>query len=137
MRGLEDIGMGIALSIKQKRSEVAHVPELLKRKNRRRPLTKVMACATFVSAPAACNDSTNNDSVVINNGSESNGVSFENGSLLDESTERVELDKGNFCERRSSQGLVDVPPVAEEQDSTGKIRFTRLHVLLDSYTLMS
>lgn len=79
MRGLEDLGMGVASTQGRKRSQVGHVQELSKRK-KRRPLTKVMECATMVSVPGEdSNESKKNSSVVINNNSDSNGVSSENG----------------------------------------------------------
>lgn len=131
MRGLEDLGMGIASSIKKRRPEAAHVHDLLKRKSRHRPLTKVMASTAIVSAPAESNEPNHNGSVVINNNSESNGVSSENGTLLDEPTEHKEKDSGISSENGSFQELFEVPLVAEEQDSTGKIQFMRLHVLLE------
>ncbi|KAL0429886.1 UNVERIFIED_CONTAM: hypothetical protein Sradi_0614600 [Sesamum radiatum] len=109
MRGLEDLGMGVASSPKRKRSQVAHVHEFLKRKNRRRTLTKVLESTTMVSVPVVpeqgssptgssvpvasdskvsgleSSESKNNNSVVINNNSDSNGVSCENEILLDAS----------------------------------------------------
>ncbi|KAE9467893.1 hypothetical protein C3L33_00194, partial [Rhododendron williamsianum] len=102
MRGLEDLGMGVVSSLKRKRSEVAHVHEFLKRKNRRRPLTKVLESTAMVSVPVTCeqipspngsplpgvsdskvsglesNESKRSLSVVLNN-SDSTGVSCENG----------------------------------------------------------
>lgn len=42
MKGLEDLGLGVASSLKRKRSLVDHVHEFLKKKNRRRALTKVL-----------------------------------------------------------------------------------------------
>ncbi|KAK4756611.1 hypothetical protein SAY87_006738 [Trapa incisa] len=41
-------------SLKRKRSQVAHVHDFLKRKNRRRPLTKVLESTTMVSVPISC-----------------------------------------------------------------------------------
>lgn len=102
MRGLEDLGMGLVSSLKRKRSEVAHVHEFLKRKNRRRPLTKVLESTAMVSVPVTCeqipssngsplpgvsdskisglesNESKRSLSVVLNN-SDSTVVSCENG----------------------------------------------------------
>ncbi|XP_011072468.1 uncharacterized protein At1g51745 [Sesamum indicum] len=102
MRGLEDLGMGVASSLKRKRSEAAHVHEFLKRKNRRRTLTKVLECTAMVSVPVVCeqlssptgssvpgaseskvsglesNESKINNSTAVNNNSDSTGVSCEN-----------------------------------------------------------
>ncbi|GFZ08094.1 Tudor/PWWP/MBT superfamily protein [Actinidia rufa] len=54
MKGLEDLGMGVVSSLKRKRSQVARVHEFLKRKNRRRPLTKVLESTVMVSVPVTC-----------------------------------------------------------------------------------
>ncbi|XP_073292095.1 uncharacterized protein At1g51745-like [Primulina huaijiensis] len=100
MRGLEDLGMGVAPSLKRKRSQVARVHEFLKRKNRRRTLTKVLECTPVVPVPICAlsppngsavyeasdskvsglesYESKKNSSVVINNNSDSTGVSCEN-----------------------------------------------------------
>lgn len=48
MRGLKDLGIMASSSSKRKRSQTAHVQEFFKRKNRRRPLTKVLECSTTV-----------------------------------------------------------------------------------------
>ncbi|MCE2056254.1 hypothetical protein HAX54_044353 [Datura stramonium] len=54
MKGLDDLGMGVVSSLKRKRSQVAHVHDFLKRKNRRRPLTKVLESTAMVSVPIMC-----------------------------------------------------------------------------------
>nr|KYP54096.1 Uncharacterized protein At1g51745 family [Cajanus cajan] len=77
MRGLEDLGIGVmskrkvqgnclangtsvnggkgySATMKRKRSQVANAPELLKRKSRRRPLTKVLESTAMVSVPVIC-----------------------------------------------------------------------------------
>ncbi|CAK9165308.1 unnamed protein product [Ilex paraguariensis] len=108
MRGLEDLGMGV-VSSKRKRSQVAHVHEFLKRKHRRRTLTKVLESTAMVSVPVMCeqlgsptgssllgvsdgkvsgldsNESKKSFSMAINNNSDSTGVSCENGNSLDAS----------------------------------------------------
>ncbi|GMI91785.1 PRO-TRP-PRO-TRP protein 2 [Hibiscus trionum] len=43
-------------SVKRKRSQVANVHEFLKRKNRRRPLTKVLESTAIVSVPVVCDE---------------------------------------------------------------------------------
>ncbi|KAH1048132.1 hypothetical protein J1N35_038916 [Gossypium stocksii] len=43
-------------SLKRKRSQVANVHEFLKRKNRRRPLTKVLESTAMVSVPVSCDE---------------------------------------------------------------------------------
>ncbi|XP_039017586.1 uncharacterized protein At1g51745-like [Hibiscus syriacus] len=45
-------------SVKRKRSQVANVHEFLKRKNRRRPLTKVLESTAIVSVPVVCDELT-------------------------------------------------------------------------------
>lgn len=95
-------------SLKRKRTQVANVHEFLKRKNRRRPLTKVLESTAMVSVPVVCdqlassngspiqglsdkvsvvesNESRKSLSVTINNNSESTVVSCENGASLNAS----------------------------------------------------
>ncbi|KAE9616189.1 putative PWWP domain-containing protein [Lupinus albus] len=47
-------GKDYSSTMKRKRSQVANVHEFLKRKNRRRPLTKVLESTTVVSVPIIC-----------------------------------------------------------------------------------
>ena len=47
-------GRGYSSTLKRKRSQVANVHEFLKRKNRRRPLTKVLESTAMVSVPVIC-----------------------------------------------------------------------------------
>ncbi|KAJ1411140.1 PWWP domain [Sesbania bispinosa] len=47
-------GKGHTTTLKRKRSQVANVHEFLKRKNRRRPLTKVLESTAMVSLPVVC-----------------------------------------------------------------------------------
>ncbi|KAH9664793.1 PWWP domain-containing protein [Citrus sinensis] len=99
---------GCSSTLKRKRTPVANVHEFLKRKNRRRPLTKVLESTAMVSVPVICdqlatsngsslpglsdskasvvesNESRKSTSVVINN-SESTGVSYDNGVSLNAS----------------------------------------------------
>ncbi|CAN1837019.1 Uncharacterized protein At1g51745 [Linum perenne] len=170
MRGLEDLGMGIAdsnvcnglsngspvttskgcsPSLKRKRSQVANVHEFLKRRNRRRPLTKVLESTAMVSVPVSCdhvhsqsgspleglsglesNESRKGPSVG-NTNSDSTGVSCENGTSLNPSehacdvslTDKVSKDKDTLsvrlCQNDSSDRLLDVPAVEEEKPSAG------------------
>lgn len=100
---------GCFTSLKRKRTQVAHVQEFLKRKNRRRPLTKVLESTAMVSVPVMCDqlasssgsplhgmsdgkasgleshESKKSFSVVINNNSDSTVVSCENGVSLNAS----------------------------------------------------
>ncbi|KAK4413809.1 hypothetical protein Salat_2793700 [Sesamum alatum] len=153
-RGLEDLGMGVASSPKRKRSQVPHVHEFLKRKNRRRTLTKVLESTTVVSVPLVSeqlssptgssvpvasdskvsglesSESKNNNSVVINNNSDSNGVSCENETLLEASKhptdaslkckqKDAEVSSTGLPDNESLQKLFDVPLVAEQKHSAG------------------
>ncbi|KAL3528654.1 hypothetical protein ACH5RR_007976 [Cinchona calisaya] len=109
MRGLEDLGMGVMSSLKKKRSQVAHVHEFLKRKNRRRTLNKVLESSMMVSVPVLCeqlgsptgsylsgvsdskvsgiesNESKRGFSIANNNNSDSTGVSCEHGTSFNAS----------------------------------------------------
>lgn len=156
MRGLEDLSMGGVSSFKRKRSQVAHVHEFLKRKNRRRQLAKVLESTVMVTVPVMCeplasptgssfpgvsdskvsgfesNESKRSFSVVINNNSDSTGVSCENGTSLhanghacdaslrtckqkeNEISSMSELPEDDFSER-----LFDVPFVVEEKHLAG------------------
>ncbi|KZV31828.1 hypothetical protein F511_25941 [Dorcoceras hygrometricum] len=127
MRGLEDLGMGVAPSLKRKRSQVARVHEFLKRKSRRRTLTKVLE-----STPV----SKKNSSVVINNNSDSTGLSCENmitslrepnhmnnGSLRCKQKENEISSVMGVPEDDSLQRLFDVPLVTEGKRSTSMSKF--------------
>ncbi|KAK4269274.1 hypothetical protein QN277_022455 [Acacia crassicarpa] len=68
---------GGSSTLKRKRSQVAHVHEFLKRKNRRRPLTKVLESTAMVSVPVVC------DQLPISTGSPLCGISDSRISGLD------------------------------------------------------
>lgn len=92
---------GYSSSLRRKRSQVTNVHEFLKRKNRRRPLTKVLESTAMVSVPVICDQlpsssgsplqgvsdsrvsglesNESKKSVIISNNSDSTGVSCENG----------------------------------------------------------
>ncbi|KAK9281541.1 hypothetical protein L1049_004444 [Liquidambar formosana] len=146
---------GHFLSLKRKRSQVANVHEFLKRKNRRRQLTKVLESTTMVSVPVMCdqlvtpggsplqgvsdskvsglesNESKRSISVVINNSSDSTGVSCENGASLNafertcDASHSHKLKENEISslaglpENDSSDRLFDVPFVGEEKHSAG------------------
>ncbi|CAI9773586.1 unnamed protein product [Fraxinus pennsylvanica] len=152
MRGLEDLGMGVVSSLKRKRSQTAHVHEFLKRKNRRRTLSKVLENTTMVSVPIVSeqlvspsgsslpgasdskvselesNESKKNNSMAINNNSDTTGVSCENESTNpsrhasdssmvkskqeNEISSELGLPDGDLFET-----LFDVPLVVEEKHS--------------------
>lgn len=156
MRGLEDLGMGVASSLRRQRSQVAHVHEFLKRKNRRRTLSKVLECTPMVSVPVVCEqlssptgssvhgasesklsgleskESKINSSLVVNNNSDSTGVSCENAVSLNTSThadaslvskaKEIEISSmPEIADNGSSGRLFDVPLAAEEKHSAGMI----------------
>lgn len=158
MRGLEDLGMGVAPSLKRKRSQVARVHDFLKRKNRRRTLTKVLECSPVVHVPICAlsppngsavfeasdskisglesYDSKKNSSVVINNNSDSTGVSCENmitsvrePNHVNNATLRCKQKENEISsvmgipENDSLRRLFDVPLVTEEKRSAGMSNF--------------
>ncbi|XVF86777.1 hypothetical protein PTKIN_Ptkin18bG0069800 [Pterospermum kingtungense] len=69
-------------SLKRKRSQVANVHEFLKRKNRRRPLTKVLESTAMVSIPVAC------DELPCSSGSPHRGLSDSKVSGMDSNESR-------------------------------------------------
>uniref|UniRef100_F6HY39 PWWP domain-containing protein n=1 Tax=Vitis vinifera TaxID=29760 RepID=F6HY39_VITVI len=147
---------GYFTSLKRKRTQVANVQEFLKRKNRRRPLTKVLESTAMVSVPVMCdqlasssgsplrgvsdgkvsglesNESKRSFSMVINNNSDSTGVSYENGASLNASEHASDVSHipyklkeneissmSGLHENDSSDRLFDVPFVGEEKHSAG------------------
>ena len=145
-------------SLKRKRTQVAHVQEFLKRKHRRRPLTKVLESTAMVSVPVMCdqlpssngsplraisdgkasglesNESKRSFSMVINNNSDSTGVSCENGASLNASEhasdvshipyklkENESSSMSGLHENDFSDRLFDVPFVGEEKHSAGMV----------------
>ncbi|KAJ9692134.1 hypothetical protein PVL29_011285 [Vitis rotundifolia] len=147
---------GYFTSLKRKRTQVANVQEFLKRKNRRRPLTKVLESTAMVSVPVMCdqlasssgsplrgvsdgkasglesNESKRSFSMVINNNSDSTGVSCENGASLNASEHASDVSHipyklkeneissmSGLHENDSSDRLFDVPFVGEEKHSAG------------------
>ncbi|KAL2539160.1 Tudor/PWWP/MBT superfamily protein [Abeliophyllum distichum] len=155
MRGLEDLGMGVVSSFKRKRSQTAHVHEFLKRKNRRLTLSKVLENTTMVSVPVVSeqlasptgsslpgasdskvselesNESKKNNSLAINNNSDSTGVSCENGPInpsrhaSDDSMVKSKQKENEISSELGLPGgdlfetLFDVPLLVEEKHSAG------------------
>ncbi|XP_044486601.1 uncharacterized protein At1g51745-like [Mangifera indica] len=125
---------GHSSSLKRKRTQVPNVHEFLKKKNRRRPLTKVLESTAMVSVPVVCdqiasssgspirglsdskvsgvesNESRKSLSVVINNNSEGTVVSCENGDHLNASEHACDASQINHkmkeSEISSISGLV-------------------------------
>ncbi|KAM7254426.1 hypothetical protein ACFE04_003806 [Oxalis oulophora] len=129
-----------APSFKRKRSQVANVHEFLKKKNRRKQLTKVLESTAMV--PVSCDQTLNSNgsprqsisdtkvSVVVNNNSDSNGLSSENGSPLKASEHVVNGNHQKMKENETtsipdlpkkdySDGLFDVPSTVGEKSSAG------------------
>ncbi|KAG6398018.1 hypothetical protein SASPL_139468 [Salvia splendens] len=153
MRGLEDLGMGVSSSTRRKRSQVAHVHEFLKKRNRRRPLAKVLECTPMLSAPVVSdqqssptgssvpvaseskvselesNESKINNTLAMNNNSDStceNVMSLSThmhadaDAFLGSKPKESEISSMlEIPENVSSNGLFDVPLVAEEKQSAG------------------
>ncbi|KAI3684209.1 hypothetical protein L6452_33430 [Arctium lappa] len=143
MRGLEDIGIGGTSSFKRRRSQVAHVHEFLKKKNRRRQLTKVLESTAMVSVPVMCeqvtgvtgsyhpsgsdnkvsglecNESKRSLSVVINNNSDSTGDASNNVFLTNCKQKENEISSiSGVAENDSSVRLFDVPFIGGEEKQT-------------------
>ncbi|PPR93718.1 hypothetical protein GOBAR_AA26949 [Gossypium barbadense] len=106
-------------SLKRKRSQVANVHEFLKRKNRRRPLTKVLESTAVVSVPVC-------DEIPSSSGSPLRGLSDSKVSGIDsnESPESAPATKEReisstpgLAENESSSRLFDVPFVGEDKPS--------------------
>lgn len=134
-------GKGL-LSSKRKRCQVAKVQEVVKRKNRCRPLTKVLESTAMFSVPVMCDEPASpcrsslhglsNDfkRSIVNNSSESAGISCENGMPLNSS--EPDFDAPHFNSKlmdneissmsdipknKFSGTLFDVPFVGEEKCS--------------------
>ena len=131
-------------SLKRKRSPVANVHESLKRKNRRRPLTKVLESTAMVSVPVVCdelpsssdsplrglpdikvlgmdsNESQKSVSAVINNNnnnnnSDSTGVSCENVFSLNASEHAADASQTN--NKTKDNEISSIPGLAENESS--------------------
>ncbi|KAK9102223.1 hypothetical protein Sjap_019477 [Stephania japonica] len=119
--------------LKRKRSQVAYTHENLKRKDRRRALTKVLETTAMVSVPVFCDGLSPGLSYFQRDGS---GASYEKDAPLDpsEHTCEPEIDAGQaqsqskdsefsiksaIPENDFSDGLFDVPFVVEEKHSEG------------------
>lgn len=109
---------GYSTSLKRKRSQVANVHEFLKKKNRRRPLTKVLESTAMVSVPVICDQlpsssdsprqgisdgrvsglesNESKKSMIINNNSDSTVVSCENGAPLKASEQACDASHINY-----------------------------------------
>ncbi|KAK0598208.1 hypothetical protein LWI29_032548 [Acer saccharum] len=123
-------------SLKRKRSQVANVHEFLKRKNRRRPLTKVLESTAMVSVPVICdqlpssngsplqgmsdskvsgvesNESRKSLTMVINNNSDSTVVSCENGVSLNASEHACDASHNNH--KMKENEISSIPGLAEK-----------------------
>ncbi|KAI3802733.1 hypothetical protein L1987_30874 [Smallanthus sonchifolius] len=125
MRGLEDLGIGRAiLPFKKKRTRVAHIHNLLKKKSRRRQLTKVLKKTAMVTVPVMCEEVTglngpgfSNNKVphstynVMNSDNDANNCK-EKDNENSSNSELLEIDD-------SSGRLFDVPFTREEKHTAG------------------
>ncbi|GMI93745.1 hypothetical protein HRI_003043800 [Hibiscus trionum] len=128
-------------SLKRKRSQGANVHEILKRKNRRRPLTKVLESTAMVPVPVACDElpssstspprgfsdskvsgmdsyeSRKSISAVINNNnnSDSTGTSGENGVSLNVSEHAA--DASQTSNKTKDNEISSIPELAENESS--------------------
>ncbi|XP_024005984.1 uncharacterized protein At1g51745 isoform X2 [Eutrema salsugineum] len=130
------------LSLKRKRSQVIIANECSKRKNRRRQLTKVLESTAMVCVPVTCDQLVTSDcqgiydskiesvesmksiSVVINNNSDSTGISCENasenvvGASHNNKAKDSEISSVSVsAEDDSFDQLYDVPLTGEEKHS--------------------
>ncbi|KAJ8553292.1 hypothetical protein K7X08_023970 [Anisodus acutangulus] len=102
MKGLDDLGMGVVSSLRRKRSQVAHVHDFLKRKSRRRPLTKALESTAMVSVPIMCEQLPSptgstlagvSESKVFGLQSNESGKSFH--TVLNNDTDSISFTRGN------------------------------------------
>ncbi|KAF8101061.1 hypothetical protein N665_0211s0048 [Sinapis alba] len=122
------------LSLKRKRSQVTNANECSKRKNRRRQLTKVLESTAMVCVPVTSDqlvtsglepvESMKSVSVVINNNSDSTGISCENspenvvGASHNNKAKDSEISSLSVsAEDDSSDHLYDVPLTGEAKQS--------------------
>ncbi|CAE5959951.1 unnamed protein product [Arabidopsis arenosa] len=140
-------GNKVCSPLKRKNSQVLNVNECSKRKNRRRQLTKVLESTAMVSVPVTCDqlvsldcqeiydskvsgmesvESMKSVSVVINNNSDSTGISCEDayenvvGASHNNKAKDSEISSISVsAEDDSSDRLFDVPLTGEENHSEG------------------
>ncbi|GER46947.1 Tudor/PWWP/MBT superfamily protein [Striga asiatica] len=120
MRGLEDLGMGPG---KKKRPRVGPTHEFLRKKNRRRTLSKVLECTPMVCVPVLCEQLSKVSFNKMNNNNNSDGtaigeVSCENGSLSRNNGDGSSKAKENEISSVVCGGLFDVPLVTEEKQQS-------------------
>lgn len=141
VNGGSGTGKGYSSTLKRKRSQVANVHEFLKRKNRRRPLTKVLESTTMVTVPVTCDqlpsssnsplcgitvgrisglDSTDpkERSAMATHNSDSAGAACENGTSL------IVHDHGNDSSKinhRVKENETSGIPEADDNDSSDKL----------------
>ncbi|PPD71609.1 hypothetical protein GOBAR_DD31500 [Gossypium barbadense] len=117
-------------SLRRKRSQVANVHEFLRRKNRRRPLTKVLESTVMVSVPVSCDELPSSSSSPLRglsdskvSGMNSNESRKKHAADADASqTNNKTKDKEIFsvqelAENESSDRLFDVPFFGEDKPS--------------------
>ncbi|KAL3824426.1 hypothetical protein ACJIZ3_020455 [Penstemon smallii] len=114
MKGLEDLGMNVASTLKRKQSQVH---EFGKRKHRRRALTKVLESTPVLSVPVPeASDSKVSELESKKNNSDSTGVTCENPTNTTENANDALLEIPDI---ESFEELFDVPLISEEKNSAG------------------
>ncbi|TYG68320.1 hypothetical protein ES288_D05G144800v1 [Gossypium darwinii] len=138
-------------SLKRKRSQVANVHEFLKRKNRRRPLTKVLESTAVVSVPVCdeipsssgsplrglsdskvsgidSNESPESAPAAINNdnnnsnNSDSTGVSCENGISLNAAEHAADADvDASLTNNKTKEREISSTPGLAEDESSSRL----------------
>lgn len=137
---LYDVNAGKCSTLKRKRSQMGNTHESVKRKNRHRPLAKVLESTAMVSAPAACDEAPCSGDFLLNglseNHSDCTGVLLGNNcALLNNAanvghgniTENIAKDSGiisgvartTVVENASSDRLFHVPLVVEDKPPAG------------------
>jgi hypothetical protein len=123
MKGLEDLGMGVVSSFKRKRSQVAHVHDFLRKKNRRRQLTKVLESTAMVTVPVMCEsksicigvNNNNSDSTCENVNASEHATTLVTSQHKENEISSMELD---LPVNEASDVLFDVPFLPEENRPT-------------------
>lgn len=126
MKGLDDLGMGVVSSLKRKRSQVAHVHDFLKRKNRRRPLTKVLESTAMVSVPIMCEQLLSPTGSTLAGESESKVFALQSNeseksfpTVLNNDTDSISVTHGNGKPLEAFDHTHDSSLVKHEQKENG------------------
>ncbi|XP_071686449.1 uncharacterized protein At1g51745-like [Rutidosis leptorrhynchoides] len=125
MRGLEDIGTaGAVSSFKRRRTQVAHVHDYLKKRNRRRMLSKVLKSSTMITVPVRCEQLMSTNGSFLNNELVTS-FSDSNGDITNNATNGKQKEKeissiDELIENYDSSGMLfDVPLIGDEKQTAG------------------